>query len=434
MLDKRQKNNAVFLLKNSLNGLSFSIDNLVNPVSKIDEDARATLSFSQIVAIENSFSLRTVHLKKMLGELKHEMIQNDDIILSKVDIIRKKLEMLRNVYLRSEMVFGYYIDLLHTRALINVGKALKGYDVLSKDILQIFLRPLGHVIPEVVVYLEQIGDGAAIMRADISLWDRIRNPCAIIKLPQSSLYIPRSSIVHEVGHQIGSITGLNKETASLLYNTIRSEGGSERLANYWKLCSTEIIADQIATQLTNWISALTLYNIYSGSAGSSIGFAGRMFNIIPNDPHLMGYLRIRSSLESCRQAFGKGPWDDMVKSLEILYPVSLASPFSLNVIQESLPLIPKICQAFSKARFSSLNGKSFEHIFPMSKTSPNSVKKFLNINLTTFSVGANTRLKYPIHTLVGFGILQMLGGNSIHWIANGMQEWLAALGRRNQVS
>ena len=77
-------------------------------------------------------------------------------------------------------------------------KSSKGTDHLAKLTLKIFLTRLGYSLPEVVVYIEQFGDGAAIMRADISLWDRIRNPCAVIKMPQSNLGIPRSSIFHEV--------------------------------------------------------------------------------------------------------------------------------------------------------------------------------------------------------------------------------------------
>jgi hypothetical protein len=58
--------NVVFLLRNSLNNLSIALDNLVNPILKISEEARMYLTFSQRVAIENAFSLRTVSLKKNL--------------------------------------------------------------------------------------------------------------------------------------------------------------------------------------------------------------------------------------------------------------------------------------------------------------------------------------------------------------------------------
>ena len=228
----------------------------------------------------------------------------------------------------------------------------------------------------------------AILRADISLWDRMRNPCAIIKLPQSTLNMPRSSIFHEAGHQIGSITGLNREVADLLYNTVRNAGGSHILAQYYRYCATEIVADQVANQLTNWISAITLYNIYSGGSGSSLGTAARMFGVIPRDTHLNGYLRIRCAIESAKLALGaRGPWTDLERTLEILYPISLASGRSSQIINESIPLLPSICKALAATKLMSLRGKSFEQIYPMRMGSLNSIRKLLNMDLTNFSVG-----------------------------------------------
>jgi hypothetical protein len=426
----RDQSNAIFLLKNSLNSLDHAIHNLTNPVSKISEQARMHLRFNQRIAVENSFSLRTVYLRRLLADLKHELSQPDLRILNNLNLIRLKLETVRNEYLRSEMVFGYYIDLLHTRAISGVERILKGYDVLATETLRVFLSPLGYEIPTVIVYLEQIGDGAAIMRADVSLWDRYRNPCAVIKMPQSNICTPRSSIFHEAGHQIGSITGLNKEGAELLFNTVRSSGGSVALANYWKFCATEIIADQIATQLTNWIGALTMFNIYSGSSGSTIGIAGRMFFVIPRDPHLMGYLRILSNLESCKQAFGVGPWIDFEESFKILYPTYLASPNSLKIIEESQALLPSICRALSLTKLKSLGGKSLEEMFPMKKSSPNMIKKLLNLDLSNFSIDMVTRIRYPFQTLVAFGIMQMMGGKSTYWVTSEMGKWLNFLGEQ----
>ena len=427
---RTDKQNTIFILKNSVNNLDLAINNLMNPILKISEDARIYIRFSQRVAIENAFSIRTIHLKSLLSELKKELSQNDEIIFSRLNMIRLKIEKLRNSYAKSEMVFGYYVDLLHTRGIEpDIGAILKGYDVLSNETLKIFLSSFGHEIPTVIVYLEQIGDGAAILRADLSLWDRLKNPCAVIKLPQSSLNTPRSSIFHEVGHQIGSITGLNREGADLLSNTIKGSGGSTELAKYWKFCSTEIIADQFATQLTNWIGGITLFNIYAGS-GSTLGLHGRMFNVIPNDTHLMGYLRVKCNLESCRQAFGDGPWNQMERVLDILYPISLAPHYSKKIIQESLPVIPNICKALSLTKLSSFGGKSFENIFSMNFCSPKMIRKLLNLNLTNFSIDMYTKIQNPIQTIVAFGILQMLGKKSLYWISQEMGKWLSALGAK----
>jgi hypothetical protein len=428
------RTNAIFMLRSAENSLSLAVDNLVNPISKISEDARTYLSFSQRVAIENSFSLRTAGLRRQLAVLREELAHSEDRIFSNLNRIRHDLERLRNEYLKSEMVYGYYCDLLHTRGIRGMGNILRGYDHLAALTLRIFLSPLGHVIPKVVVYLEQIGDGAAIMRADISLWDRLRNPCAVIKVPQNSVCTPRSSIFHEAGHQIGSITGLNREGAELLYNTVRAAGGSQVVAEYWRHCATEIVADQVATQLTNWIGAITLYNIYSGSSGSSLGTAARMFMVIPHDTHLMGYLRIRSNIESCRLALGKGPWDQMERALEILYPVNIAPLWSARLIRESLPLLPSICRALAQTKLHCFGGKSFEQMFPMRLGSISAVRRVLNVDLSNFSVGMNGLIENPILTIVAFGTLQMLGRKSPYWINDEMRKWLEELAKREVVN
>jgi hypothetical protein len=429
-----ERGNALFLLRSSVTNLSYAIESLVSPISKISEESRSYLSFSQRVALENSFSLRTVNVKRHLARLREELTQPADKIFADLARIRHNLDFVRNEYLKSEMAFGYYVDLLHTRGIAGMGPILKGYDHLSTLTLRLFLTPLHHKIPSVVVYLEQIGDGAAILRADIALWDRLRNPCAVIKVPQSNILTPRSSIFHETGHQIGSITGLNKECAELLYNVVRAAGGSEALAQYWKFCGIEIVADQVATQLTNWIGAITMYNIYSGSSGSSLGRAARMFAVIPHDTHLMGYLRIRCNIESCRQALGRGPWDQMERALDMLYPTSLAPPLSSKIISESLPILPTICRALARTRLKSFGGRSFEEMYPMRLCSMDHVKRVLNIDLSNFSVGMNGMLQNPILTVVAFGTLQMLGGKSIYWVSREMGKWLSELGKREATS
>jgi hypothetical protein len=433
------RSNVIFLLRNALNNLSMAVDNLVNPVSKISEEARSHLTFRQRVAIENSFSLRTVNLKRQLASMRLQLAQPSDRIFSDLNRIIARLEILRNSYLWSERTFGLYIDLLHTKGLAgNVGKILKGYERLAEFTLRLFLSPLGYEIPTVVVYLEQIGDGAAILRHDISLFDSHRNPCAIIKLPQSSLAIPRSSLLHEVGHQLATIVNhkgknLNREGADLIYNTVRAAGGSSALANYFRYCHSEIIADQFAVQLTNWLAAITLYNIYSGSSGSSLGGTARMFQIYPRDPHLMGFLRIRCAVESTRQILRRGPWDQLEKAIDILYPINSAPEHSLRVIRESLPLLPAICKSLSRSKLACFGGnKSFEDMYPMSQSLVPFTKELLNNTLSTSFSQTDAMLKNPILTMMAYGTLQMLGGKSLYWITDEMRRWLIALGEKGE--
>ena len=114
--------------------------------------------------------------------------------------------------------------------------------------------------------------------------------------------------------------------------------------------------------------------------------------------------------------------------MNILYPLKNASNYSKRIIYESLPLIPLICKTLSKTKLVSLKGKSLEDVFPMQLASPYSIKKLLTFDLSHFSVDMNTMVKYPIHTMVAFGTIQMLGKKSIIWITDEMSKWLAKLG------
>src|SRR5215472_8640325 len=84
--------NALFLLRNAVNSLTISVNNLVNPVSRISEDARKHLTFDQQVALENSFSLRTVYLKRQLARLRTDLAQPGHKIFANLHRIRSELE------------------------------------------------------------------------------------------------------------------------------------------------------------------------------------------------------------------------------------------------------------------------------------------------------------------------------------------------------
>src|SRR5215213_1350961 len=141
-----ERSNALFLLRSSLGSINLAVENLVSPIARIAEEARSNLTFEQTTAIENAFSLRTVNLRRLLAQVRTELSQPENKIFSNLNGIRARLEALRNEYLKSEMVFGLYVDLLHTRAIeTGMGKILKGYDKLATIGLRQFLLPLGYV-------------------------------------------------------------------------------------------------------------------------------------------------------------------------------------------------------------------------------------------------------------------------------------------------
>jgi hypothetical protein len=69
-------------------------------------------------------------------------------------------------------------------------------------------------------------------------------------------------------------------------------------------------------------------------------------------------------------------------------------------------------------------------MFPMKKSSPNMIKKLLNLDLSNFSIDMVTRIRYPFQTLVAFGIMQMMGGKSTYWVTSEMGKWLNFLGEQ----
>jgi hypothetical protein len=78
----------LFLLRNSLNNLTLSVNNLINPVSRISEDARKHLNFEQQVALENSFSLHTYVLKRQPALLMTQLAEPEGRIFANLHRIK----------------------------------------------------------------------------------------------------------------------------------------------------------------------------------------------------------------------------------------------------------------------------------------------------------------------------------------------------------
>ena len=122
---------------------------------------------------------------------------------------------LRRRYLQLETILDFYGHAIGTRTNPEVAALLRGFDTLASDSLEELLRPLGLDGPPVLVYLTG-GLGAAILRADVRLWDGANpSPVAAIKLTRQNLGCP-TSLFHETGHQFAHLTGWTGELADAL--------------------------------------------------------------------------------------------------------------------------------------------------------------------------------------------------------------------------
>jgi hypothetical protein len=220
------------------------------------------------------------------------------------------------------------------------------------------------------------------------------------------------------------MTGWNQEGAELLYHTILEAGGPADIASYWKACTTEVLADHFSIQQANLIAPVGLHSIYAGTIS-------RVFAVKPGDPHPMGYLRIMHGLAACKLAFGKGPWDEYARAIDLLYPTKLASPMALRIVSQSMPIIPLISKTLSMTKMKCFGDRSLDDLYSMKTASPDSIKMLLNKNLSSFNVTTEQQIKNPIQALVGFGIMNLFGGRSMYWITEEMRKWLTALGDRS---
>jgi hypothetical protein len=410
--------NAIFILKSSLNNLRIAIESFVSPTSMVSDNLHSNLTDQQVKSIELSFLQRTNVLYLHLKRVENELLQINNI----EDLIRiqNEIQNLSDHYYLSEHVFDYYVDLLHTRSEHGMGIILKGCDKIAEVSLRQGLEKLNREIPPVVCFLDA-GQGAAILSAGIYLWDYQTNPAALIKVVRSAIPFPRlTSILHECGHQAAKITGWNEELAILIYNTVVNAGYSKALAEIWSSWTSEIAADFWSLSQCNFASVVGLSEVLSTNAN-------RMFTIVTRDPHPMGYLRVMLGIAACKYIFGNGPWIEYCKAWETLFPIKRANATSAKILLESMPLLKILCQVILSTKMNCFSGKSLQEILPWENTSPNAIKTFLNNNHNMFSVNSNLITKDPIFMLTCFRYVQMFGGKTQKWVADRMQSWLVSL-------
>ena len=426
ILDIKEKtvnhlHNGKFLLKAAIDSLNASIESMESPVYTVPQISRSFLSDQQIVAIGNAFLSRKIKLKSHMEVVKGQFSRVSDI--EGLRRLQRKQQSVRDHYLRTEQVFDYYVDLLHTRGEKDMGPILRGCERICYASLEQGLQKLGLEVPTIVCYLDR-GEGASILKSGINLWDGQTNPAAIIKVVRSAIPLPRlTSILHECGHQVAHMTNWNQEVAEILYNTVKGSGGSRSLADLWSSWASEIAADFWALHQSNFASIIGLSEVVTGSSD-------RVFRVIPGDPHPMAYLRVMSGFAFCKLFYGPGPWDDFKRIWDLLYPINASRGESASIAQESLPLLEHICKSISTTKMDSFLGNSLNQILPANSASPKRIKQFLSNDLSNFSMESNT-VSCPIVTLTSFRMIQMFGGQSHQWITSQMQNWLSQLGTGN---
>lgn len=186
--------------------------------------------------------------------------------------VRQATLRLRSRYLRLETLLDFFGDAVNSRTNPALGALLRGYDVLAGDSMATVLSPLGIDVPPVLVYQDK-GLGAAILRAGIRLWDGGQlSPAAAIKLTRHNLSFP-TALLHETGHQVSALVGLNDELAEALRTALSRRGSP--VADLWASWASEIAADVHAFLHTGWAPVTALANVVDGTTDQVFRISSR---------------------------------------------------------------------------------------------------------------------------------------------------------------
>jgi hypothetical protein len=296
-----------------------------------------------------------VAIRGHLGEAVDRLAREADALaaelraafsMQQLEQVRLRVIDFRRRYLQVETALEFYGDAVNSRTTPRLAGLLSACDTLAVLSMRVVLEPLGRAVPPILTYVDK-GLGASILRAGLRLWDGGSvSPAAVLKITRQNLRRP-TALIHESGHQVAHLAGWNQELAALLRRELTSV--STELADTWASWSSEIAADTHAFAHTGYGSVAALHDVVAG--GSTV------FRLTPGDPHPVAYLRVLLAVQMCVRFFGAGPWDDLGRAWVVSQPVASAPSDARELIERSLPLLPRIAELCLLAPMRGLGGR-----------------------------------------------------------------------------
>ncbi len=270
----------------------------------------------------------------------------------------------RRRYLQVETALDFYGDAVNSRTTPRLAGLLSACDTLAVLSMRPVLEPLGRAVPPILTYVDK-GLGASILRAGLRLWDGGSvSPAAVLKITRQNLRRP-TALIHESGHQVAHLAGWNEELAGLLRRELAPV--STDLADTWAGWSSEIAADTHAFAHTGYGSVAALHDVVAG---------GRtVFRLIAGDPHPVAYLRVLLGVQMCVRFFGAGPWDDLGRAWVTSQPVAAAPRETRELIERSLPLLPRIAELCLLAPMRGFGGRPISALVDPLRVRPDALTR-----------------------------------------------------------
>jgi hypothetical protein len=296
-----------------------------------------------------------IAIRRHLGEAVDRLAREADALaaelraaftMQQLEQVRLRVIDFRRRYLQVETALEFYGDAVNSRTTPRLAGLLSACDTLAVLSMRVVLEPLGRAVPPILTYVDK-GLGASILRAGLRLWDGGSvSPAAVLKITRQNLRRP-TALIHESGHQVAHLAGWNQELAALLRRELSPV--STDLADTWAGWSSEIAADTHAFVHTGYGAVAALHDVVAG--GSTV------FRLTPGDPHPLAYLRVLLAVQMCVRFYGAGPWDDLGRAWVVSQPVASAPGDARELIERSLPLLPRIAELCLLAPMRGLGGK-----------------------------------------------------------------------------
>jgi hypothetical protein len=299
-------------------------------------------SFASAAAWRTLERYLDVAIRRHLGEAADRLEREADALVAELraaftveqlEELRVRVIRFRRRYLQVETALDFFGDAVNSRTSPRLAGLLRACDEMALMSMQKVLQPLGREVPPILTYVDK-GLGASILRAGLRLWDGGSvSPAAALKITRQNLYRP-TALIHESGHQVAHIVGWNEELAAVLRRELAPV--SADVADTWAGWSSEIAADTHAFAHTGYGSVAALHDVVSG--GSTV------FRLTPGDPHPVAYLRVLLGVQMCVRFYGAGPWDDLGRAWIRAYPVASAPRATRELVERSLPALPRIAE------------------------------------------------------------------------------------------
>lgn len=247
-----------------------------------------------------------------------------------------------------------FADAVVQRSEHRVGTWLAGLDALAADALRL---PGGYYeAPPVVCYLDR-GLGAAIRRTRTRLPGGGRNPVALIQVPRERMVgaALAPSLVHEVGHQVAGLLGLDAALEPALALAARDGRPAWRYFQRW---ISEILADLWAVGRLGIAATRGVMSVMT--LPRSLAFQTPL-----DDPHPGPWIRGKLGCAFGRRLYPDQPWDALAALWEAFQPLDGLEPRQAALLRHLEATLPDFVELVLGSRPSSLLGRPLGEVLQL---------------------------------------------------------------------